>query len=177
MDASPTFSQRYQKVSRMIQRKMDASVPHPGMRWSVAAILLLLYIGRIAFIGGFYLVSYVVSIRLLFLCVEMITPSVPIDTPLPTAREDDARPFVPKKQEFIVWKHSCITIAAGLAATLFSFLDIPAYWPILVVYVLILIVTTIGGEVRKMMRYGYVPWNTGKKKFVKRAQPEGVSHI
>lgn len=169
-DSTNDISERWKKVRRRYQQLMDVSVPHPELRWSGAGFLLLLYICRVVFVGGFYLVTYVVSIRQLFVMVDMITPSVPIDTPLPTSssKEHEAVPFVAKRQEFVVWKSSCWTLLCGLIATFFPFLDIPLYWPILVGYVIFLSVVHVGREVQKMIRYKYVPWNTGKKKFVKR---------
>lgn len=149
---------------------MDASVPHRKFRWSITAFLLFLYIIRIYVVGGFHLVTYFMSIRLLFLALSLITPSEPIVAELPTTnKDDDCRPFVPVNDEFVVWRASTLTIAIAFIALFMPFCRIPAYWPILFIYVLALTITTVGSEVMKMIKYGYVPWTSGKKKFVRRA--------
>lgn len=167
MHASPSF---FGKVRRSYNRYMDSFVPHRRARWAVTAFLLLMYVCRIYTVGGFPLVTYFMSIRLLFLAVSLITPSQPIVAELPTTdKDDECRPFVPVNDEFVVWRSSTATIVAAFVASCIPIFRIPAYWPILFLYVMILTISTIGGEVMKMVRYGYVPWTSGKKKFIRRA--------
>lgn len=43
--------------------------------------------------------------------------------------------------------------------------DIPAYWPILLVYFITLFTVTMRDRVAHMIRYRYVPWSRGGKKY------------
>lgn len=154
------------------KRYLDASVPHRGLRWCFFAFLAILYVARVVIFGGFYVITYGLCIHLLYLLLLLITPlSEPDDeegTTLPTTQSegDEYRPFMPKVQEFVVWKKMFAVLAVCLFLTMFPFLDIPVFWPILVLYFVILFVTQMGGRVKHMIKHGYVPWNTGKPKFV-----------
>lgn len=50
----------------------------------------------------------------------------------------------------------------GLVATLFPFLDIPVYWPILLGYWLLLFAYTMRRQLRHMLKFRYNPFDTGK---------------
>ncbi|KAG5479058.1 hypothetical protein LSCM1_02902 [Leishmania martiniquensis] len=162
----------FRKAHLTYKRYLDASVPHRAMRWCFFAFLALLYVARVVTFGGFYVITYGLCIHLLYLLLLLITPLSEPDegdvTSLPTthAEGEDYRPFMPKVQEFVVWKQMFTVVVVCLCLTMFSFLDIPVFWPILVLYFLVLFATQVGGRVRHMMRHGYVPWNTGKPKFV-----------
>ncbi|KPI85821.1 Rer1 family-like protein [Leptomonas seymouri] len=154
------------------KRYLDASVPHRALRWCFFVFLAILYVCRVVSYGGFYVITYALCIHLLYLLLLLITPlSEPEDTDettLPTSQSegDEYRPFMPKVQEFVVWKKMFTVLAVCLFLTMFSFLDIPVFWPILVFYFLILFATQMGTRVKHMMKHGYVPWNANKPKFV-----------
>lgn len=159
------------------KRYLDASVPHRAMRWCFFAFLAILYVARVVTFGGFYVITYGLCIHLLYLLLLLITPnSEPEDEDEPTlpttqTEGEEYRPFMPKVQEFVVWKKMFTVLAVCLFLTMFSFLDIAVFWPILVLYFLILFVTQMGGRVKHMVKHGYVPWNTGKPKFVPKNTP------
>ncbi|GET88525.1 Rer1 family-like protein [Leishmania tarentolae] len=169
----PTAGNSFLRKARATyKRYLDASVPHRGLRWCFFAFLAILYVARVVTFGGFYVITYGLCIHLLYLLLLLITPlSDPDereDTPLPTTQmeSDEYRPFMPKVQEFVVWKQMFTVLLVCLFLTMFSFLDIPVFWPILVLYFLLLFATQVGGRVRHMIKHGYVPWNAGKPKFV-----------
>lgn len=51
----------------------------------------------------------------------------------------------------------------GLTATLFPFLDIPVFWPILLIYWLLLVGITMRRQIKHMIKYKYLPFDIGKK--------------
>ena len=53
--------------------------------------------------------------------------------------------------------------ALSLTATLFPFLDVPVFWPILLIYFCVLVFVTMKRQIRHMIRYRYVPFSLGKK--------------
>lgn len=50
-----------------------------------------------------------------------------------------------------------------LVATLFPFLDIPVYWPILLVYFCVLFVVTMRRQIVHMRKWKYLPFDIGRK--------------
>jgi len=50
--------------------------------------------------------------------------------------------------------------------TFFSFFDIPVFWPILLVYFIVLFVLTMKRQIKHMIKHKYVPFNLGKKRYV-----------
>ncbi|CAJ1024592.1 Rer1 family, putative [Leishmania lindenbergi] len=169
----PSIDHSFLRKARVTYKHcLDVSVPHRGLRWCFFAFLAILYVARVVTFGGFYVITYGLCIHLLYLLLLLITPLSDPDegegTSLPTTHvhDDEYRPFMPKVQEFVVWKQMFTVVAVCLFLTMFSFLDIPVFWPILVLYFLVLFATQVGGRVRHMIKHGYVPWNTGKPKFV-----------
>lgn len=154
------------------QRFMDSIVPFTIPRWAVFAVVLLLFYIRILWFEAFYVIAYGVSVHMLYLLVLVITPmSDPdensSDVSLPMS-EREHRPFVPKVGEFVVWRSMMKVLGIGFFLTLFSFLDIPVFWPILVFYFVTLFAVQVGGRVKHMLKHNYVPWNKPKNQFVKK---------
>ncbi|EPY27810.1 rer1 family-like protein [Strigomonas culicis] len=180
-DPSPSLSSFWHdKVQRPYHQLINASAPHGGLRWCFFIFICLLYIARVTTSeGGFYVITYGLCIHLLYLVLMMITPDSEEDLkgPLlatsadgknkPSAQDaDEFRPFIAKMPEFIVWCGMIKVLVICLGLTLFNFLDIPVFWPILVLYFIILFAVQMGGRVRHMIKFGYVPWNAKKPKFV-----------
>lgn len=47
--------------------------------------------------------------------------------------------------------------------TLFPMFDVPVFWPILLLYWLLLFTVTMKRQIKHMIKYKYLPFNTGKK--------------
>lgn len=61
---------------------------------------------------------------------------------LPTKQDDEFRPFIRRLPEFKFWHAATRAIAIGFVCSWFSVFDIPVFWPVLVVYWIILFVLT-----------------------------------
>lgn len=61
---------------------------------------------------------------------------------LPTKEEDEFRPFVRRLPEFKFWYSATKAVAIGFFCTWFAMFDLPVFWPVLVVYWLILFCLT-----------------------------------
>lgn len=154
------------------QRFMDSIVPYSLPRWGVFSTMLLLFYIRIIWLEEFYVIAYGVSVHMLYLLVLVITPmSDPEenaeDVTLPMS-EREHRPFVPKVGEFVVWRNMMRVLFIGFFLTLFGFLDVPVFWPILLFYFITLFAVQVGGRVKHMLKHKYVPWNKPKTQFVKK---------
>lgn len=59
-------------------------------------------------------------------------------------------------------------IIIAMCCTLFDALDIPVFWPILLIYFCILFAITMRRQIRHMIKYKYVPFTVGKKQYGKK---------
>merc|ERR1711991_99458 len=126
---------------------------------------MLLFFVRIYVAEGFYIVCYALFIYLLNVFIHFITPKANPDTDgpiLPQGTEDEFRPFERKLPEFKFW-WACVraTIIAFLF-TITRVTDIPVYWPILLIYFIVLFALTMKKEITKWIQLGYVPWSRKK---------------
>lgn len=58
-----------------------------------------------------------------------------------------------------------ISIFIALLCTCFSVFDLPVYWPVLVVYFIILFFITMRERIEHMIKYNYLPFNLNKKRY------------
>jgi hypothetical protein len=61
---------------------------------------------------------------------------------LPTKQDEEFRPFIRRLPEFKFWHSATRAIVIGFLCTWFSIFDVPVFWPVLVVYWLILFALT-----------------------------------
>lgn len=57
---------------------------------------------------------------------------------LPTKQDEEFRPFVRRLPEFKFWVAATRAVAIGFFCTFFEMFNIPVFWPVLVVYWIIL---------------------------------------
>ena len=61
--------------------------------------------------------------------------------------------------------------------TLFKVFDLPVFWPILVMYFLLLTFITMKERLKHMLRHGYLPWTSGKKSYQKVPTNEDTAEV
>ncbi|CAN1225548.1 Protein RER1B [Linum perenne] len=155
--------------SRVFQHYLDRSVPQPMLRWLGTLAVAILYVLRIYYVQGFYVISYGLGIYILNLLIGFLSPKVdpelePHDGPsLPTKTSDEFKPFVRRLPEFKFWYAITKAFIVALVLTFFSVLDVPVFWPILVIYWIVLFFLTMRRQVMHMIKYKYVPFDLGKK--------------
>lgn len=69
--------QRYQKL-------LDDLVPHSTFRWLATVMIVVIYVLRVVWLQGWYIVSYALAIYLLNLFIAFLTPRFD-----PAQREED----------------------------------------------------------------------------------------
>ena len=102
-----------------------------------------------------FLVAYSLGIYLLNLFLAFLQPKFDpsneaIDNDMedgaaggiPTKQDEEFRPFIRRLPEFKFWHSATRAIAIGFVCTWFSIFDVPVFWPVLVVYWLILFTLT-----------------------------------
>lgn len=101
------------------------------------------------------LVAYALGIYLLNLFLAFLSPKFDpsneaLDnemedgtaSSLPTKQDEEFRPFIRRLPEFKFWHSASRAIAISLVCSWFQIFDVPVFWPVLVMYWLILFVLT-----------------------------------
>ncbi|PSS21262.1 Protein RER1A like [Actinidia chinensis var. chinensis] len=164
-------------VSQRFQHLLDKSTPFVLQRWIAFAAVAIVYVIRVWFAEGFYIVSYALGIYILNLLIGFLSPQVDpefqdlSDGPtLPTLSSDEFRPFVRRLPEFKFWYSITKAFCIAFVMTFFSIFNVPVFWPILLFYWVILFTITMKRQILHMVKYRYVPFSFGKQRYdVKRA--------
>lgn len=165
------------KLQRLYQTYLDKSTPFTTYRWVATAALLVIFFIRIFVAQGWYIVAYSLGIYLLNLFLAFLQPKFDpstLDTDLedgesglPTKQDEEFRPFIRRLPEFKFWHSATRAITIGFLCTWFDIFDVPVFWPVLVVYWIILFCLTMRRQIQHMIKYRYVPFSFGKAKYNK----------
>ncbi|TCD60786.1 hypothetical protein EIP91_009515 [Steccherinum ochraceum] len=156
---------QYYKTMRQYQILLDRVTPFVLYRWLGGAGLVCLFLLRIVIAQGWYIVCYAHAIYLLNLFLAFLQPrfdpSLQEDLladeiegggedtgSLPSARDDDFRPFVRRLPEWQFWLSSTRATLVAIFCTFSSAFDVPVYWPILVMYFFVLFVLTMRRQIQ-----------------------------
>merc|ERR1712062_445893 len=127
------------------------------------------YALRVHYLQGFYIITYGLGIYGLNMFIGFLTPREDFaaqDGPtLPSSKNEEFKPFLRRLPEFQFWKGASRATIISIICTFFPFLDIPVFWPILLLYFIILFVLTMKRQIRHMIKYRYLPWTWGKKTY------------
>merc|ERR1711970_1293238 len=157
-------------ITTKYQQLLDKATPHAAYRWYFTAFIALVYVVRVWLLAGFFVVSYGLGIYVLNLLIPFISPQDE-DSLLPTAKDDEHRPFMRKMSEFKFW-HGCTkAFTIALIMTFFRFFDVPVFWPILLLYFLMLFGMTMKKQISHMIQHNYRPWSTQKETYGDAAIP------
>ncbi|XP_022090050.1 protein RER1-like isoform X2 [Acanthaster planci] len=174
VSSQPGFLVRlYRGIGMRYQIILDKSVPHPVARWSLTVILCLLYVLRVMLLQGWYIVTYALGIYHLNLFIAFLSPKIDPaltddseDGPeLPTKSNEEFRPFIRRLPEFKFWLSATKAVLVATFCTFFEVFDVPVFWPILVMYFIILFCLTMKRQIKHMVKYKYLPWTRGKAKY------------
>ncbi|RUS80291.1 hypothetical protein EGW08_011929, partial [Elysia chlorotica] len=165
----------YKSISNRHQYYLDKITPHLIPRWVASALLVLFYCVRVYFLKGWYIVTYALGIYLLNLFIAFLTPKIDPagfedsdgdDGPsLPTKSNEEFRPFMRRLPEFKFWYSFTKAIVVATICTCFEALNIPVFWPILVMYFIILFTLTMKRQIKHMIKYRYLPFSHGKTRY------------
>jgi hypothetical protein len=101
---------------------------------------------------------------------------------LPTRNDEEFRPFIRRLPEFKFWYASTKATVISLICSFIPAFDIPVFWPILLIYFCLLFALTMRRQIQHMIRYKYVPFDFGKRKYKKAVnmdivgEPSSSSH-
>lgn len=113
-------------ASRLFQYYLDKTTPHPVYRWVGTLVVAAIYVLRVYYVQGFYVVSYGLGIYLLNLLIGFLSPLVDpeLETSnealLPTKGSDEFKPFIRRLPEFKFWYVFLILLVWCLALFCFK---------------------------------------------------------
>uniref|UniRef100_A0A0N5AKB5 Protein RER1 n=1 Tax=Syphacia muris TaxID=451379 RepID=A0A0N5AKB5_9BILA len=173
-DAPSVCTRFCNTIAMKYQYYLDSLTPYGSIRWGIAIALIILFFWRIIDVQGYYIVAYAVGIYYLNLFLAFLTPQIdpalnfddedeegPV---LPSKGNDEFRPFMRRLPEFKFWLSTVKATLIALGCTFFEIFDVPVFWPILVMYFIILFGLTMKRQIMHMIRYRYIPFTVGKPK-------------
>ena len=142
MDRAGEWKAKYERLQRLAWQRyrkvVDDLGPYVWQRWAALGVFALLYFWRIAAVHGFYLITYALGIfllnRVLLFLSPKIDPQEEQSLPLSNSLDEDFRPFIRALPEKTFWLQATAAFTAAFLATFVRFLNVPVFWPILLVY-------------------------------------------
>lgn len=173
---SSSLSSSTRGINLRYQLFLDKISPHWKARWAFSLVALVVFLARVVISQGWYVICYALAIYYLNLLIGFISPRVDpslsmgdedddVGPMLPTSASDEFKPFIRRVPEFKFWISGTKATLIALILTLFNIFDVPVFWPILLIYFIILFACTMRQQIKHMIRYSYVPWDSGKKKY------------
>ncbi|ORY84973.1 rer1 protein-like protein [Protomyces lactucae-debilis] len=167
------------RAFQIYQTTLDQSVPHFGIRWAATSGLLVLFMLRIVYAQGWYIIAYGLGIYLLNLFLAFLTPKFDPsleqeiadedaengESNLPTRQSDEYKPFIRRLPEFKFWLSATKAAVLSFFMSWVPIFDIPVFWPILLMYFIVLFFLTMRRQIQHMVKYKYIPFDLGKAKF------------
>ena len=138
---------------KVYQKYLDTATPYTTYRWIGTVTLLIAFFLRIVLAQGWYIVAYCLGIYLLNLFLAFLQPKFDPsltqdegledgESSLPTKQDQEFRPFIRRLPEFKFWHAATRAILIGFICSWFSIFDLPVFWPVLVMYWIILFALT-----------------------------------
>ncbi|KAK6460340.1 retrieval of early ER protein Rer1 [Scheffersomyces coipomensis] len=174
--------QQFVKIEVTYQKYLDQSVPHPLHRWIGFGVLVSIFLLRIIISQGWYIICYALGIYLLNLFLAFLTPKfdpsleqelknesieegIQDQGDIPNEDDEEFRPFIRRLPEFKFWYNATRAAALSLFLSLWTIFDIPVFWPILLMYFIILFTLTMRKQIQHMIKHKYLPFDFGKTKY------------
>ncbi|GFE52830.1 Rer1 family protein [Babesia ovis] len=171
---------------------LDWLSPRLFLRWMYFTIVFIAFWHHIFGNGMHFVIAYMYAVYALNLVLRFITPLDFDDlcaaheeanggTILPSSEDKpkeitlekmrksenvyEFKPFMRQMNEFTFWLALVRASHLSYICTCFEFLDVPVFWPLLVIYFVMLFATTMRQQLENMIKYKYVPFNIGKKTY------------
>jgi hypothetical protein len=173
MDVSESAtSEASRRWGQKVQHLLDKVAPLILPRWVIFSFFLVVYFTRVYILGAFFIVTYGLGIYLLNQLIGFLSPKFDPDNAddgeisggLPTSNDEEYRPFARRLPEFNFWISCTRSVLISFVLTFFNFVDVPVFWPILLMYFLVLFFVTMKKQIEHMWKHKYIPFSFGKPK-------------
>ena len=168
--ANKSFLEKLQFYYNSINDKI---IIYRAQRWCAVAVLAIIYFIRMFRTKGYYALTYCIGIHFLNSFIGFISPLEDPeeealdsgDSFLPQKNSEEFRPFQIKVKEFSFWSLMFWTFIVAIPMTFFEAFNIPVFWPLLLVYFLMIFFLIMRRQIKHMIKYNYLPWDSGKKSY------------
>lgn len=159
------------KMRLIIQAINDKIQFYTKRRWITICFLCSIYFLRLIITRGYQALTYCIGIHFLNSFIGFISPMIDPEgdefdeenkSYLPQNNSQEFRPFQRKVKEYHLWQAIFLTLLVGNIMTFFPALDVPVFWPLLLIYFLMIFFITMRNQIAHMMKYNYLPWDIGK---------------
>ena len=162
-----------QKISLYYNSIKDKIIIYKAERWGVVGFLAVLYFIRMFRTKGYYALTYCIGIHFLNSFIGFISPLEDPeeeglnsgDSYLPQKNNEEFRPFQRKIKEYSFWSMMFWTFLIAIPMTFFDAFNIPVFWPLLLVYFVLIFFLIMRRQIKHMIKYKYLPWDSGKKTY------------
>ncbi|XP_054720373.1 protein RER1-like [Uloborus diversus] len=158
-----------QWLSQLHQHMLDTWTPFIFSRWTTTALVLIIYLIRVFYLKGWFIITYALGIYHLSLFIAFLSPKIDPahegyddGLELPMTVNKEFKPFIRRLPEFKFWYSATRAIFVAMFCTFFDFFNIPVFWPILLLYFILLTFVTLKRQIMHMITYRYLPWTHGK---------------
>lgn len=157
-------------IKNLFRRKLDQYILNKKERWAFFTFTLLLLFFRVYQTAGYYAILYILGFYYLNNIILFVTPSglptiqeeeenedlyeIP-DTIVLDKNEDTSKPVIRKIGEFNLWKKMVFSNVLAILCTFFELFNFPVFWPILLVYFFVVMVSVYLKQKKHMEKYGY----------------------
>jgi len=163
----------FEKMEIYYNQIKDKIIIYKAERWGAVAILAIIYFIRIFRKQGYYALTYCIGIHFLNSFIGFISPLEDPeegnlndgDSFLPQKKNEEFRPFQRKVKEYSFWSVMFWTFIVAIPMTFFEAFNIPVFWPLLLVYFLMIFFLIMRRQIKHMIKYNYLPWDSGKKTY------------
>ena len=163
----------FQKIGLYYNSIKDKIIIYKVERWALVGVLALIYCIRIFRTKGYYALTYCIGIHFLNSFIGFISPLEDPeeeglnngDSYLPQKNNEEFRPFQRKIKEFSFWSMMFWTYLIAIPMTFFKSFNIPVFWPLLLVYFILIFFLIMRRQIKHMIKYNYLPWDFGKKTY------------
>ena len=165
----------FEKISLYYNIIKDKTIIYLLERWIFTFVLILIYVIRIIITKGYACLTYCIGIHLLNSFIGFISPLEDPeeyglnndDSYLPQKNDEEFRPFQRKIKEYTFWSQITITLFVAIIMTYFQAFEIPAFWPLLLVYFFLIFFLVMKRQIQHMIKYRYLPWDNSKTRYGK----------
>ncbi|XP_054631648.1 protein RER1 isoform X3 [Dunckerocampus dactyliophorus] len=138
----------FTRIGQIYQSWLDKSTPYSAVRWGATLLLTAVYM-----------------IRVYILQVDPSLLDEDEGPALPTKQNEEFRPFIRRLPEFKFWHSATKGIVIAMICTFFDAFNVPVFWPILVMYFIMLFCITMKRQIKHMIKYRYLPFTHGKRTY------------
>lgn len=169
---------KVRQMKTTYQKLLDDVTPYTKQRWAAFGVLMALFLLRVVLSQGWYIICYALGIYLLNMFLAFLTPKFDpsleqemrlelIEEGVEEGASDDPefRPFIRRLPEFKFWYNAIRGVVVSIVLSFFSITDVPVFWPILLMYFIILFVFTMRKQIQHMVKYKYLPFDVGKTNY------------